>query len=696
MTTLLNYKQLLIRYRKSGVAFVILNATGRNNILSETALQEFADAIKVLNEDNKVKAIGLISGKISHFCLGADLMEIYKAKDKDKIFNLALSGQSVFSDLTKLAKPIVVAVNGLCYGGGLELILCTDYRIASNSSDTQFSLPEVKLGLIPALGGTQRLAKIIGYKNALEMILTSSHISSDKAYEIGLIDQLVSSDDLISTLEVKLVDMALKHEVSSRSGMHLEDEKTILKLLNLNKRIIAMKLKGKYPAYDEVLACMETGYHNDLDAGLLKEREAFANLALMPQTKNQIFLSFTNEFANQQANQICTHYQTNKVANIGIIGTGLMGCSIANFALKQGLKVNLKSLRLSSDLERNRDLENIAKHPNLKIIHDTTDFVDSEVIIECVREDFALKVKVIKDILENTQSVVLSNTSSFKITDLASDLPDNSRFLGLHLFNPVQHMPLAEIIPHNETSSQSIATAFGLVKKMDKTAILVNDSPCFLMNRILLSYLLACCWCAFEGYALNHIEEAAQSFGMPIGPVALFDEIGMNLAFKAIDALVSYNVITKTMLPILIDNIKAIQLSGKYQKNGIYLYDDVLNIQGFNLPILAKLSLNISPDKPSPEILAILKMKLLLPMINEASFCLSEKIVKKAKEIDLACVLGMGFPAYHGGPLRFADNYGLGNVVKDLEKYSNYLVTANKISPLLISMANENKTFYTK
>ncbi len=695
MNTQLKYKQLQIRYRKSGAAFIILDVVGRNNILNKPTMEEFEDAIEILKNDKNVLGIGLVSGKPSHFCLGADLLELYKSNDRAKISDMVVSGQNVFNALTKLNKPFVVAINGHCYGGGLELSLCASYRIATNDPKTQLGLPEVKLGLIPALGGTQRLPRLVGYKNSVELILGSSTVSSAKALEIGLVDLVVEPDDLLKTFEEKIVELACDDNLSKLNrNSRLEDEKTIGKLLNLNKRVISMKLKGRYKAYEEVLNCLETGFKDGIEAGLLKEQEAFTDLALKPETKNQIFLSFTNEFSNQQTSQICQQFKLNDVKSIGIIGTGLMGVSIASLAIRHGISVKIKPYRDIDPEHYGDNLKDLAKHNNVNVIENYDDFSDVDTVIECVKEDFAVKVGVINKLLENPNLTVLTNTSSLKVGDLANALNDSRRFLGLHLFNPVALMPLAEVIPQPDADPVSIAKAYAVVKTLGKTAVAVSDSPCFLMNRIILSYLLALCWCAYEGYSVYQIEEAAVDFGMPIGPIALFDEIGMDLAFKAIDALEKQGVINQDMLPDLLHLVRAMKLSGRYGRNGIYLYDEHLNNKGFNFDVLEKLKVNLDNSKADPETIDILTKKLIFPMVNEASYCLSEKIVKKAKEIDLASVLGIGFPSYYGGLLKFADSYGIAEIVESLQTNNKYLVKAGKISPILVEMADSHKTFY--
>lgn len=712
-TAALTGRQIILQKKKSGVAIVLINASGKTNLLSSSVMEELGQTILATESDPEIKAIGIISGKPDAFVSGADLHEIIKCSSVSAAYKLSKQGQELFTIISTKHKPTVIGIHGACLGGGLELALCCDKRIATSSPLTILGLPEVKLGFIPGLGGTQRLPRLVGVKKALELILSGEPISSKTAKEIGLVDELVEPDVLLDELEALAIMLAQTNSSKTNNSereqsTELTPEKTRSVFAAL-ERSVRIKTKGNYPAHTRVLQVVEKGLTDGIDVGLEEEAKAFSELSQSGVSNNLVFLFFTEQMARQHASSLSSH-NGNPSRTIGIIGGGTMGTSIAHLAMMNGFKVLFRAANEARQQQGLTTIMDMVKrseksrqdsesHVNLaRLISVTNDeqLNESDLILEACAEDIEIKRSIFQKMSQfaRPDCVIATNTSSLPLAEIASFVTDPTRTVGLHFFNPVDKMPLVEVISHHATSRDTwvIAAAFAL--SLGKTPVVVKDCPGFLMNRLLCCYLAQAARLAEEHVPLNWIEDAAIDFGMPMGPMALLDEIGLDVAFATADAI-HKQMGERLAPPMVMKKSQSLNIIGKKSGSGIYLWDPSGKRLGFN-PELSALGLIINQEKADKMLLKELADAMVLPMIDEAARCLTEKIVRRPREIDLSVVLGMGFPSFRGGVLRYADAIGIDNVILGLKKTYDHSHPKREICELLLTLETAGRSFYSR
>jgi 3-hydroxyacyl-CoA dehydrogenase/enoyl-CoA hydratase/3-hydroxybutyryl-CoA epimerase len=724
-------RELTIVKRSSGVALILFDSAGKFNSLGSRVLKELDECLDVIERDNSIKAIIAISGKHDSFIIGADLHEIKKASGFEEIHALSKNGQRLFNRVSCYGKPFITAVNGSCLGGGLELALSAHARVLSNSPKTILGLPETRLGLIPGLGGTQRLPRMIGLKAALDMILSASIISAAEAKELGIVDKLVSPDDLIEEAEALALSLAGSAEFQEKTRKFADelkmDEASVKatpfcltdlapekaeKLLAISERAIKLRTKGNYPAQTEVLAVIKKGLFNGMAKGLELEAETFARLAGSDVAANLISLFFNTDLAKGTGQALIQKHQGAEVKRVGILGGGTMGTTIAQLSANTGIETTLKT-RKGREAELEQTLQSLhraaakgksddqAGHSQVSVTASEEALSKSDLVIECVFEDTLLKAQILSGLKEvlNEKCVVVSNTSALSITELAKSAPNPERFLGVHFFHPVDRMPLVELIPHTGTSKEALARAMDFVLKLDKTPIVVKDKPGFLINRLLTVYLFELARLAEEKTPLNWVEDSMLEFGMPLGPLTLMDEIGIDVAFTVAKVL-EEGLGARMQSPEIFRKVTAIGLRGKRSNVGFYLWEAQEKRLGINQDMLDKTGAIVSSEKCPEDEKARITDRMLFVMLDEAARCLEEKVVARPREIDYALILGVGFPAFRGGLLKYADKCGLSSVANTLEKiYAHTLAAGSSgernISPLLKKYASEGRGFYS-
>jgi 3-hydroxyacyl-CoA dehydrogenase/enoyl-CoA hydratase/3-hydroxybutyryl-CoA epimerase len=701
--------QLTIRKRKSGVAFVIMDAHGKVNLLTSTAMDEFEAAFDQVNDDPEVKAMVLVSGKPDSFIVGADLHEIIKFTSPDQALAVSSRGHHILRKLAACTKPTVAAINGICLGGGLEMVLCCDERIVTNVPATKLGLPEVRLGFIPGLGGTQRLPRLIGLKVSLELILGAEAIDCQRALAVGLVNQIVEPDNLLEAAEAAAVRLmeAGKPDKPNKVVDEMTPEKQ-KSFFAMAERSVRIKTKGKYPAQSRVIGVIQKGLVEGLDAGLDEEAKTFAELCITDVSRNLVFLFFTSEFVKQSALSMYEKVTGGKakIGTIGIVGGGMMGTSIAHLAALNGFKVLVKTMRASQQQPTvdkiNEQIERLENNQGIrgKVIAapDFADLSEADVLIEACAEDEAIKASVLPKLAEiaRPDCVIATNTSSFAIGKLADNLAENKQnFLGMHFFHPVDKMPLVELIGHAGTNRESMARAAGLICQLGKTPVTVKDSPSFLVNRLVSCYLGQAARFCLDNVPLNWVEDVATDFGMPMGPYTLADEIGLDVAYNVAVSL--QKVLGERMAPpAVLKQMLDIGLVGRKTGRGIYGWDANGKRINFDPGLFDLLPCKVSDQKMTPPELQALTERLILPMIDEAARCLEEKVVRRPREIDLCVVLGMGFPPFRGGLLRYADTLGAQNVIDRLEKIYSREPWEIEVSAHLRKLAAEGRGFYTR
>ncbi len=707
MQAILN-RQIILKKLPSGVAFAIFDSPGKSNHLTQSVVSEFTDLLKEVENDASIKALGILSNK-PDFILGADLKEILQFNSKEDAYKLSTTGQKLFNQLASLSKPTLAGINGACLGGGLELVLCCHKRIATTNSNTILGLPEVKLGLLPGLGGTQRLPRLIPIKEALELILLAEPISVQKGLAIGLIDHLVDEKELESSLEEAALQMLkdgnLKTSITKTSTSNSKQGTTIATF----RRSVRMRTKGRYPAQTKALDVVETGLTEGMERGLTEEALAFSELAVSDISHNLIALFFGTEIARHSAVSLANKDGITKAKTIGVLGGGLMGMGLARLAALSGFRVLFRPLRretaeksfeslvdsVQKSAERNR-LEGITSPPeNITLVTDDSLFRQADIIFEAGPENTPKKVEIFKS-LQNfvkPDAVLATITSSLSIADMKEQIQSEAPLIGVHFFYPVEKMPLVEIAAQPSTSRAALGKVSGFVAELGKIPVYVKDSPCFLVNRLLCCYLLEAARLAESGVALDWLESAALDFGMPMGPLALLDEVGLDVAVRVAETL-NLKFGERATLPAVLTKVKHSGFIGKKAGMGIYQWDEAGARKGFNPELISLLELNTSNTPASSEELTQLARRMILPMVDEAARCLEEKVVRRAREIDLATILGIGFPPFRGGLLKYADSLGSNTVVAELEHIYAQTTPLRIVSETLKRQAISNGKFY--
>ena len=733
----------IIRH-STGIAHLLFDAAGKFNSMGSSTLEDLRAALDEVEADKSIKAAVAYSGKVDSFVIGADLYEIRKASSEEELLKLSRNGQTLLNRIATFPKPFVVAIHGACLGGGLEIALACHRRVASKSEKTILGLPETKLGLIPGLGGTQRLPRLVGLKAALDMILSANPISATQAKEIGLIDLLAENEQVLleeaDKVAAGLIDSAQWKELMRKNHEDLSASSTQIKagpfcltelssekaekMLAISERAIKVRSKGHYPAPLEAIRAIRTGLQNGLTEGLALESQSFATLANGDVSANLISLFFNSDLAKGASQALVQKFAPAPVQTVGVIGAGAMGCSIAELAATHGIKAKLKTdpakfpavqeimqqlaqrsamhkpgSKLESEQEKKESIEKILN--NIELVGDFEQLAGADIIIECIIEDTQIKLETLKKLeaAVGENCIIASNTSALSITELsqASSRPQN--FLGVHFFNPVDRMPLVELISHTGTNKAALARATDLVLRMEKTPLVLKDKPGFLINRLLTVYLFEIARLAEEQTPINWVEDAMLEFGMPVGPLQLMDEIGIDVAFTVAKNL-EKGLGARLQSPKIFERVCAMGMPGKKGNYGFYLWENQEKRLEINPEMLEKIGAIVSADKPDAQEKQRITYRMVLPMLDEAARCLEERVVPKAREIDFALILGVGFPAFRGGLLKYADQQGLPKLVKELQKmYAHTQSTGSAgertVSPLLLKYASEGRGFYS-
>lgn len=626
----------LLRTKKSGVAFLFFDSPGKQNFLTHAVISELERVLERISSDSAISSVVLISGKGDRFVAGADLHEILKYQTTEEAAQLSEFGNRVFAMLAALNKPTVAAINGSCVGGGLELALCCDRRIATNAPITVLGLPEVSHGLIPGLGGTQRLPRLIGAAAAVELIVGSALFDAQRAYELKIVDELVCPDDLVKRAERLALELipSLQREASQPAADQLK------KLFAIWRRSVRLKTKNRYPARLKVLDVIEEGLIHGFEKGTASEISTFAELAISDVARNLIFLFFSKELAKQLA---------------------------------------FKEARQASATDQSNF--KVFDYEASQIASDSSNEASSETLLQIASE---LQPGQVLGIVTSTNS----------INELVDSLPNNENMIGLQYFNPIDRIKLVEVIPHRKTSNYARAVTIKNVLKSKKLPLVVPDSPGFLLNRIVGVYLQHAEKLALSGIPINWIEKSIIDFGMPIGPFAMLDEIGLGRA-----AAIVNNLHEKSGGRFSGDSTisKALELDMQGRKTGCgtYLWQNDER-QKLNPDLQNRLNFKIAEEQVRPDEAIRIAHKMILPMVDEAARCLEEKIVRRAREIDLCLVLGIGFPSFRGGLLKYADWFGIKQVIAEINEIYQETAPISRVSDYLMRLEREKRGFYSR
>ncbi len=695
---------------KDSVAILSLDKPGEKvNTLDEAMMQQFSEILDSVENDDSVNGVVLISRKKDNFIAGADI-DMFKARETaEELEQLSLDGHAILNRIADFKKPVVVAIHGSCMGGGLELSLACHYRIASNHKKTVLALPEVKLGVIPGTGGTQRLPRLVGIQKALGYMLTGKNIYARSAKKIGLVDELIHKDAL-EEAAIKAVGKLTGSEKYERKDRRSFVEK-MLEGNPIGRSIIFSQArkktlgqtKGNYPAPMYIIDSVEFGYKSGLKKGLENEAKLFGEAGATPESRALVNLFFG--MTDAKKNPLETEVRS--VNTIGILGAGLMGSGIADVSINKGKYSVLLKDRTMEDAAKGEKAiyDELNQKTKKRILTEFerdqifsrvtgTDSYDAfgkaDVVIEAVFEDLNLKRRIVAEVEANTKDhcIFATNTSSLPISEIAEGAKRHENIIGMHYFSPVQKMPLLEIITTEQTADWVTATAYDIGVKQGKTVIVVGDGPGFYTTRILAPYMNEALLLLEEGASIEFLDSVMKKFGYPVGPMALLDEVGMDVGAH----------VGETMAPMFNarggkSSTKAKELMdagflGRKNKKGLYTYES--KKKQVNSAIYQHFG---GSNRKNPDA-EYAQLRMALMMVNEAAYCLQEGILKSPTDGDLGAILGLGFPPFTGGPFRYVDYAGVENVVDRMHQFTDRFGVRFTPAPILVDMAKSGKTFY--
>ncbi|MDZ7704356.1 MAG: 3-hydroxyacyl-CoA dehydrogenase NAD-binding domain-containing protein [Trueperaceae bacterium] len=698
------------RYDKTdGVATLWLEQQGSDvNTLSEAMIDEFAEMLDRVEQQPDVRAAVLISGKPDTFVVGADIRQFVTFDDKDEVRALLRKGQAVLMRLEHLSKPVVAAVHGPAIGGGLEMILACHYRVATDSTDTTFAQAEVKLGLLPGLGGTQRLPRIVGVTTGLELLLTGKNLYAKQARKAGLVDALIHPPGLHHAALAAARDLA--HGRRTRRRLTLSWRDRLLAQTPL-RRIVYRRAQtdvdertyGNYPAPYRILDTVRTGLSKGMKAGLDAEADAFADLVLTPESRALVNLFFLQNDAQKNPFGAA---QAREVDTVGVLGAGLMGSGIAELSTRGGYDVVLKDQTMELAAEGKgtiwrslddsvgkglRAFERDVLAERVRPVADVDLFGKVDLTIEAVPEKLDLKQQMIRDVEARTPEhhVFASNTSSIPLKQLAEASQRPDRLVGMHYFSPATKVPLLEIIRHADSAESALATACEVGLKQDKTLIVVRDSPGFYTTRILALYMNEGLELLNEGADIRAVDTAMKQFGFPVGPLALFDDVGVDIGAGIYDVLA--DLFAERGIDTSDAARKMVEAGAKGRKSGrgFYHYEDD-DRQGVNDDVYRFFGGGERRTFAKVDV----QERLALMMVNEAVRCLEEDVIDTPQDGDVGAVFGLGFPPFLGGPFWYLDTRGAGDVVQRLEQFTQAHGPRLTPATLLTEHADTGRSFY--
>jgi len=686
------------------------------NTLNAGVIAEFGRVFDFLEHEPAVRAAVLISGKPDNFIAGADIEQFLELKTAKEAEALSRGGQELLARLEKLRVPVIAAINGACLGGGLEASLACSYRIATDNPKTVLAVPEVQLGLIPGAGGTQRLPRQVGLTAALDMILTGKNIRAKKALTLGLVDEMVHPSilrDIAIRRARELADgtrpRSHGHNGGGLAARALEGTGAGRAIVFRQARQQTLaKTKGNYPAPLAAIDAVEAGFAKGAAAGYAEEARLFGALSQTEVSRQLIFLFFATTALKKDTGVADANAKAAPVKKIGVLGAGFMGAGIATVAAQAGTIVRLKdadTTRVAAGLRSIREnlKERLTKKQitrtqfddQLILVNGTTDysgFSNADIVIEAVFEDIAVKHQVIRETEKNTveQAIFASNTSTIPIARLAQASARPDRVIGMHFFSPVPKMPLLEVIVHAGTSADVTATVVAYGKKLGKTVIVVNDGPGFFANRILTPYINEAGKLLDEGAKIEAIDKALVEFGFPVGPITLVDEVGIDVAGKAGNIIA--DAFGERMRPSTsLQHVLSAGRYGRKNKKGFYKYDEKGKKDGVDETVYDLIpNAAARRDYPADEI----RERTVMAMLNEAARALEDGIVRSPRDGDIGAVFGIGFPPFRGGPFRYMDTLGVGEVVKRLEELNGRFPGRYEPAPILVRMARAGDRFY--
>jgi 3-hydroxyacyl-CoA dehydrogenase/enoyl-CoA hydratase/3-hydroxybutyryl-CoA epimerase len=669
---------------EDAVAWVTFDLSGEKvNKLSRAVMERLREVLSELESRPDVRGAVFASAKDGMFLAGADVSEIRGVRSAEEAEEAVRAGQAIMDRIESLPFPTVAAISGVCLGGGTEIALACRGRLGTDHPKFQIGLPEVNLGIVPAWGGTTRLPRLVGIENALDLMLTGRGIDARKAQKIGLLDRAVPHGRLRGQALALLRELQqgklspARKKLTTRDWLLEGNPAGRLVLFSQARKRVLSRTGGHYPAPLAILEIVEKG-RTSKSRSLALEREKVKELLPGEVSKNLVHLFFLNERAKKDRG-VASDVEPATIEAAGLLGAGTMGGGIARLLAARDLPVRLKDVspealgaglraarKIFDERRKRRRMSAWEVESRMALIAPTLDwtgFARLDLVLEAIVEDMEVKKSVLRELEPriSTDCLIATNTSTLSVSEMQSVLTHPDRMAGFHFFNPVDRMPLVEVIRGRYSSDRTIATFVAFAKTLGKTPVVVNDGPGFLVNRILGPYLNEASYLLLETGDVSKVDRAFLRFGMPMGPLRLLDEVGIDVAHKA--GLVLARAFGDRAEPsgILSLLVGAGRL-GKKTGAGFYRYENERAAPDPKVAALVGAERGFLDPGEAVE-------RALCLMVAEAVRCLDESIVRTPGELDLAMVMGTGFPLFRGGLLRYAERYGLERIASDLENW---------------------------
>ena len=655
------------------------------NIFDAAALRDLDAQLDFIEKEAGLKGVIVTSAKKSIFIAGADLQTLLRQAQSGEMRAFIAEGQRIFNRLAALKIPTVAAIHGACAGGGYEITLACDYRVASDAPATRIGLPETTLGLVPAWGGATRLPRLIGPEKAAEVILKGKLHSAQEALQLGLVDEVVPQEKLLEAARKKLHSpkrVPAEGRASARPASPIEAP------------------RSQNPAPARAAEIINHSLTSSIEESLARELDAIVELGETESTRNLIRNFFLADKYKKSPSKTAPG---EKVVHAAVIGAGVMGSGIAQWLSSRGVTVILRDVSVElldrglariektygEAVKRGLMSEEKAKEGRSRIVASSNPgpMREVQIVIEAASEKLEIKRAIFHDIdgkIDDTD-ILATNTSALSISDLAAQTKHPGRVIGLHFFNPVSRMKLIEVVIGKQTSDETKERAIFFARQIGKVPVVVKDSPGFLVNRVLFPYLLDAAELFEQGVDAKTIDTALVEWGMPMGPLRLIDEIGVDITVD-IAATLEKAFGARARTPAILAKMQEAKMLGRKTGSGFYKYEG--KMQSPNEAIEAWRH-SANPPQLSADDLAL---RLVYLMVNEAARCLEEQVVASPEDADYGMILGTGFAPLRGGPLRFADHFGSAEMVRAGERHGGKFEPCN----LLRQHAEKGTKFYEK
>ncbi len=690
------------RTTEGGICTLTFDRAGSSaNIFDVETLDELDAHVAWLESQRDLKGVVITSAKAKIFIAGADLNSFARSPDEAALGAIVDKGHRVFMRLERLPIPSVAAIHGVCLGGGCELALACDWRVASLDKATKIGLPETQLGILPAWGGSVRMPALIGLPQALGLILTGKQLAGIPAQKLGLVDDVAHRENIVASA-LKLLARG-KRPPPARNALSRAPLSAVV-AARARKDVIA-KTRGHYPAPLKAIEVCTGALGRPLEEGFALERAAFLELLKTPQCANLMRIFFLQERA-KKLRIPGGDGVARPVKRVAVIGAGVMGAGIAQWVSARGTPVLLKDIspeilkkglaaaeKVYRDAAKRRvftEAEATAGLDRITPAHTDVPMENIDLVIEAAVERLDLKQKIFKQLEARVrpEAILATNTSALSIDAIAGCLADPTRVVGIHFFNPVHRMQLVEIVRGPRTSTVALDTALQFVKSLGKLPVLVNDSPGFLVNRILLPYMVEAVRVFREGCPVEKVDRLMLDFGMPMGPLRLSDEVGLDVAQH-----VAKDLENRLPKPVPMNDTLELMIAkgwlGKKSGRGFYEFaKGAREKPSGDVGFLQQEGAARSQDS------ATILDRMVLIMVNEAARCLEEGVVDSPEDVDFGMIFGTGFAPFRGGPLRHADSMGVAEAVKRLRALQKNVAPHFEPCARLVEMADAGRSFY--